>query len=318
LSVQSIEQARARLAPYLEPTPLLAAEALSRRLGREVRLKLETLQPTGAFKVRPALNSILANLDACRESGVITSSSGNFAQAVAWAAARLGVSAEVVMMSGASELKRRRTEQLGARVTICENTFEARWATTFRIQQESGRLLLHPYDSDETVAGDGTIGLELIEQAVSPCTVIVPISGGGLIAGIATAVKASRPQWRVVGVQAEANPSMRRSLDEGRRITTSPASSLADALAVATPGERGFDAARRLVDDVVLVGEEQIAGAVRLLGVEHKLVAEGGGAVSLAALLAGKVAGSEAAVCLLSGGNIAAEKLAAILAAPAA
>ena len=308
-----IQQARARLAPVLPPTPLIRSDFLSRRLGRDVFLKLESLQPTGSFKVRPAFNGMLANLEQARSAGVVTSSSGNFAQAVAYAATESGVDAQIVMMRGASKFKRDRTRGFGGTVVDCEDTFASRWETTFRIQEESGRLLLHPYDSPETIAGDGTLGLELLEQLEGDFDAYVPISGGGLISGVATAVKQVRPGCRVIGVQAKANPSMHDSIKGETAVTTRPEPSLADALAVATPGERTLEIVRRLVDDIELVSEKRITEAVKLLANEQKLVAEGGGAVGVAAL----ARGGRPAVCVLSGGNILPEKLRSVLAAAA-
>jgi len=316
MTIEEARQARERLKPYLRTTPLVFSEPLSRATGNRVWLKLESLQPTGAFKVRPALNGMLVHLDQARNSGVIASSSGNFAQAVAYAARQLGVSAQIVMMKKSSPLKIEGTRRLGGEVVLCENTFKDRWETTFRIERESGRLLLHPYDSEETIAGDATIGLELSEQLDSDFTVLVPISGGGLISGIASALKAERPACTVIGVQPAANGSMKKSIEQGRPVTVTPAPSIADALVVATPGERTFAIVQKLVDDLVLVEEEEIARAVRIIAVEQKLVVEPGGAVGVAALLAGKVqpAGRDL-VCILSGGNIQPSKLAELLAA---
>ncbi len=310
-----IEQARDRLASHFPPTPLIASEPLSR--GQRVHLKLESLQPTGSFKVRPSMNGMLAHLEQARAAGVVTSSSGNFAQGAAYAASRLGIDLQVVMMRGASSFKIERTRQLGSTVVLCENTFKDRWDTTFRIQRESGRLLLHPYDSEETIGGDGTIGLELLDQLDGDFCVVVPVSGGGLISGIATAVKHKRPGCRVIGVQPAANGSMARSVEQGERVTTDPGPTLADALMIAQPGERTFGIVQHLVDDVICVDEDEITTAIRSLAEQQKLVVEGGGAVGVAALLAGKI---EAAgldiVCILSGGNILPAKLAEILAAP--
>ena len=315
MTIEQIRQARERLAPYLRPTPLVLSEPLSRATGNRIWLKLESQQPTGAFKVRPALNGMLARLDQARESGVIASSSGNFAQAVAYAGRELGVSAQIVMMKKSSPFKIEGTRRLGGEVVFCENTFKDRWDTTFRIQRESGRLLLHPYDSEETIAGDATIGLELTGQLDSDFSVLVPISGGGLISGIASAVKGERPGCIVIGVQPAANGSMKKSIEQGARVTVTPAPSMADALVVATPGERTFAIVQELVDDVVLVEEEEIANAVRTLAIEQKLVVEPGGAVGVAALLAGKIqtAGRDV-VCVLSGGNILPSKLAELIA----
>lgn len=315
LDLGAIQQARTRLQERLEPTPLLPARTLSRKLDRRVYYKAESLQPTGSFKVRPAYNSIAANLQAARELGVVTSSSGNFAQATAWAAAQLGVDATVVMMHSASAYKRGRTEALGARVELCESTFSARWETTFRIQREQGRLLLHPYDSLETVAGDGTVGLELIEQIDEPFCVIVPVSGGGLISGIALAVKTLRPECKVIGVQPVASPSMKRSLESGEPVEVQPAPSIADALVAAKPGARGFAIVQELVDEVVLVDDAELAAAVRFLAAEEKLVVEPGGAAGVAALLAGKAqCGGLTPIPVVSGGNILPAKLAELLA----
>ena len=315
MDLDSIRQAQRRLEARLEPTPLIAARALSRTLARQVLYKAESLQPTGSFKVRPAYNGIAANLEQARAAGVVTSSSGNFAQAVAWAASELGVDATVVMTESASAYKRERTQALGARVTLCANSFAARWETTFRIQREERRLLLHPYDAPETIAGDGTAGLELIAQTDEPFCVLVPISGGGLISGIATAVKTLRPDCKVIGVQPEANPSMRRSLEAGDRVEVEARPSMADALVIVKPGELTFEIASRLVDEVVLVSESELAAAVRFLAAEEKLVVEAGGAAGVAALLAGKVHyPGLTPIAVLSGGNILPAKLAQILA----
>ncbi|MDA1313686.1 MAG: threonine/serine dehydratase [Acidobacteria bacterium] len=313
---EEIEKARERLRKYFLPTPAVRSEVLSDTASLPVWLKLELLQPTGSFKVRPSMNGMLANLEQARAKGVVTSSSGNFAQGAAYAAKRLGVDLQVVMMKGASEFKRKRTEALGATVVLCEDTFKDRWDTTYRIEKEEQRLLIHPYDSVHTMGGDGTIGLELLEQIEGEFCAVVPISGGGLISGIATAIKHKRPGCRVIGVQPAANGSMRKSLDAGERVTVTPGPTLADALLIAQPGERTFEVVRRLVDEVVAVDEDEIRAAVKLLAEEQKLVVEGGGAVGVAALRGGKVAaGGLPVVCILSGGNILPSDLAAILAA---
>lgn len=312
--LSAIGEARQRLAPYLDPTPLVRAGGLSERLSFPVFFKLETMQPTGAFKVRPAFNGLLAQIDEARKHGVVASSSGNYAQAVAYAAARLDVHARIVMMESASPFKRDRTRAFGAEVIPCGNAFADRLATTQRIRDETGAVLLSAYDSEETIAGDGTLGLELLDQLDTDFCVVVPLSGGGLTSGIATAVKASRPACRVIGVQSEANPSFRASLDARKRLTANPSSSLADALLVATPGENTFPIVQSLVDDVVLVTEDEIAAAVRHLAIEEKLVVEGGGAVGLAAALAGKLdRGGLDVVFVLSGGNIEPALLAKII-----
>ncbi len=271
------------------------------------------MQPVAAFKVRAAFNSILTHLDECLSTGVVTNSSGNFAQAVAYAATRLGVESTIVMMRGASAFKRGRTEAFGGNVVLCEDSFEARFAATERIRTETGRRLLHPYNSPETIAGNATLGLELLEQVDSAFDLYVPISGGGLIAGTTLAVKAGRPECCVFGVQAEANPSMKLSLEAGRPVRTAPAQSLADALTVLEPGSRTFPIVQQHVESVELVSEEAMASAVRLLAVEQKLVVEAGAAVSVAAALAAPRGQGGPLVCVLSGGNIAPETLRALL-----
>ena len=300
-----IARAANRLTPFLRPTPLVRSDFLSGELGREVLLKLESQQPVGAFKVRPALNSILSSLDECRSQGIVTNSSGNFAQAVAYAASKLGVDASIVMMRGASAFKRKRTQLLGGRVVVCEDTFEARATTTERIRRDSGRVLVHPFDSRESIAGNGTLGTELLNQVSGDFTLFVPISGGGLIAGTALAVKAARPGCRIFGVQAEANPAMKRSLEQGCRVRSEPAPSLADALTVPRPGSNTFPVIQRLVEDVLLISERGMRDSIRKLAIEQKLVVEAGGAVSVAGGLAHPCgSGDSPVVCIISGGNI--------------
>ena len=299
-----IRAAQERLAPYLRRTPLLPSIPFGRSTGRKVWLKLETQQPTGSFKVRPALNGALVHLEQARTAGVLASSSGNFAQAVAYAARELGLDAQIVMMGNSSPYKIARTETLGAKVVLCGNTFEERWETTYRLQREGGRILLHPYDSPETIAGDGTLAMELLDQLAGDFTVVVPVSGGGLISGIATGLKLNRPGCRVVGVQPAANGAFRRSLDAGHPVNVGPVRTIADALVASEPGRNTFEIVRKWVDDVVLVSEEELATAVRELAFQQKLVAEPGGAAAVAALLAGKLGTiSGDVVCVISGGN---------------
>ncbi len=313
---ERIEQAARRLDAHLRPTPLVHSRHLSTKIGRPVWLKLESLQPTGAFKVRAAFNSILSDLEANRASGVVTNSSGNFAQAVAYAATALEVESTIVMMRSASPFKRERTERFGGRVAVCEDSFAARAEMTDRIAAESGRRRVHPFDTAETIAGNGTLGRELLAQIDGEFEVYVPISGGGLISGTTLAVMDGRPGCRVIGVQATANPAMRRSLDAGRRIRSNPAPSLADALTVPRPGRLTFPIISRLVKRVDLVEEHAMASSIRTLAIEEKLVVEAGAAVTVAAALAAESNSQPIpVVCVLSGGNIDPATLQAILAA---
>lgn len=313
-----IRAARARLRPHLDPTPLVRSIPLTKELGRPAYLKLESLQPVGAFKVRPALNSILCRLGECRERGVIANSSGNFAQAVAYAAALNRVDALIVMMRSASRFKRDRTVEFGGRVSLCEDSFEARFEMTERLRRETGRLLLHPYDSIETIAGDATLGTELADQVEGDFDVFVPVSGGGLIAGTALAAKAARPGCRIYGAQAKRNPATKLSLEAGRAVRGKPAKSLADALTVLKPGARTFPIIQRHVEDVLLVSEQGLAAEVRWLVTHQKLIAEPGGAASVAAARLAPRDSGRPVVCVISGGNVAPELLRRLLGESAA
>jgi threonine dehydratase len=304
MKIELAFEARMRLASHLPPTPLVFASALSERAGRAIWLKLETTQPTGSFKVRPALNGILSHLDEARARGVIASSSGNFAQAVAWAAKKLGVDAMIVMTSKTSPYKAERTRALGAQVVTCGPSFKERWDTTYRLQRESGRVLVHPYDTSETIAGDATIALELIEQHPGPATVVVPTSGGGMIAGVAATLKQLRPETRVIGAQPAAGGAMARSLEAGKPVDVGGFDTIADALVASRPGDHTFELARQYVDGIVLASEDEIRAGVRFLFEEQKLLAEPGGAIAAAAVLAGKIPGTGDVVCIVSGGNV--------------
>lgn len=311
---QLIHEARETLAPYLTPTPLLYAEPLSRLCGRPVWLKLESLNRTGSFKVRPAFFGLLRNLSVCRQRGVLTSSSGNFAQAVAYAAQCLDVSACIVMREDTSPFKLARTKQWGAEIVFCEPNHQARWDTTKRIQEERGVHLLHPYDTAETIAANGTIALELLEQIDGDFDVWVPVSGGGLIGGISLALEAYGRSCRAYGVQPAVNASMARSLETGVPLTVEPFTTRADALVAAMPGTLGFSIVKRNACSVALVEEDALDLGVSFLAQEHKLIAEHGGAIAVSALLQSPPSQTtRPLVCVVSGGNIAPASLGTIL-----
>ncbi|HAR44367.1 MAG TPA: hypothetical protein DCS07_17350 [Bdellovibrionales bacterium] len=315
-SPQALAACRERITEHLSlATPLIDGSFLQ---TCPVYLKAETILPTGSFKVRAALNGILSQLERCQSKGVLTSSSGNFAQAVAWAAARLQCSATIVMTSTTSPYKIQRTRDLGAEVIICEPTFEARWATTYRLEKETGKILLHPYDSIETILGNGSIALELDEQLsalpAKHISILVPVSGGGLLAGIALAIKTlpnPSKTYRIVGVQQLVNGSLKKSLAAGKPVKVAPFSSAADALVALMPGKQAFNLIKKFVDDVVLVSEPDILSASRLLMSEQKLLVEPAGAIGIAALRSGayRLKIDEIAVCLLTGGNVTLEQL---------
>ena len=306
MNMNDVNTAKERLQFYLAPTPLIYSTHLQHKLNKAVWLKLETQLPTGSFKPRPAFNSILTHLEAARKQGVIASSSGNFAQGVAYAARELNISAMIIMSEKTSPYKISRTKALGAEVILCGNSYEDRVNTTNELQQKTGRMLVHPYDTLETIAGDGTIGLELSEQLgkkLNNMSVLVPVSGGGLIAGIAYVLKSLYPSCKIIGVQPKVNGSLLKSMQAGQCVNVGTVTSIADALTAATPGQISFDFIKNYVDEAILVEETEIQSATRYLIEEHKLVVEPGGAISVAALTAGKVTASET-VCIISGGNI--------------
>jgi threonine dehydratase len=245
---------------------------------------------TGSFKERGALNKILQLPASARQRGVIAASAGNHAQAVAYHAARDGIPATIVMPRRTPLIKVANTRQHGAEVILHGNDFDEAYARAVEIERERGLVAIHPFDDEAVIAGQGTIALELLEQEPELDVVVVPIGGGGLISGIAVAIKALRPGVAVIGVEAAACPAMKASLEAGSRVTT-PAigHTIADGIAVKQPGELTLEYARRFVDDVVTVDEEEIANAVLLLLEQEKTVTEGAGAVALAAVYNGRV-----------------------------
>lgn len=279
-----------------------------------IYLKLESQHPTGSFKVRPAFFGILSHLEAAKKKGVLTSSSGNFAQAVAYAARALHLRAQIVMTSNTAPYKIERTKAQGAEVILCGPSFQERWDTTHRLRQETGRVFLHPYDSEETIEGNSTVGQELLAQMKvfhSPAfRTLVPVSGGGLVAGISKILSPTGNQ--VYGIQPELNASLKKSLEAGKRVEVPAFHSCADALVALTPGEKTFEICRKNVRDVLLVSENAIISSVKWLFEEQKLVVEPGAAVGVAALLEGLVdVVSEVTpvVCVISGGNVSLDRL---------
>jgi threonine dehydratase len=306
MNLETIHAARERISPYLSMTPLLYSFLLERELKKHVWLKLETQLPTGSFKPRPAFNSILSHLDNAKKHGVIACSSGNFAQGVAYASHELGVNSMIVMTESTSPYKIERTRHWGADVVLCGDSHEDRIATTDRLQKETGRLLVHPYDSPETVAGDGVISLELSEQLsdkLNDMSVLVPVSGGGLIAGIAFTLKKLYPRCKIIGIQPELNGSIAKSFAAKKCVKTVTQKSIADALIAPIPGEYAFQFIREYVDDIVLVSEKELSTATDYFINQHKLVVEPGGAAPLAALFGNKIS-EKNIVCITSGGNI--------------
>jgi threonine dehydratase len=305
-SLADVRSARERIRDAVVLTPLVRATGLEDQLTAALHIKLESLQRTGSFKDRGALNRLLDLSAEEKTRGVVTASAGNHAQAVAYHGARLGIAVEVVMPEHTPLIKVANTRRFGAGVrfhgaTLAEAMVEAR-----RLEKEEHRVLVHAYDDERVIAGQGTIGLELLEQRPDVTTVVVPIGGGGLISGIAVAMKEQRPDIRVVGVEASAAASALASRRAGRIVAIESADTIADGIAVKRPGDLTFPLIERYVDDIIAVDEVEIAAAVHTLLERQKLLAEGAGAVALAGLSTGKIAvqRGEAVVMILSGGNI--------------
>jgi threonine dehydratase len=300
-----IERAAGVIADRLHRTPTLSC----RTLGQDVFLKAELLQKTGSFKPRGVLTK-LASLEAEERSrGVIAISAGNHAQAVGWAAALQGLDALVVMYQGASETKIAATRGYGASVDLEATSPREAFERLDVLLAETGRTLIHPFDDPLTIAGQGTVGLEILEDLPGVDTIVVPIGGGGLVAGIALAAAG---RARVLGVEPELSTAMHSALAAGERVEVTP-SSIADGLNAPHAGRNALAIVREHVQDVVLVTEEQLREAFRFLYERAKLACEPAGAAAVAAVLAGKVEGGRT-VCVVSGGNVAAETAAAILA----
>jgi threonine dehydratase len=294
----------------LPRTPLLRAE----ELGPRAYLKAELFQRTGSFKPRGVLNKLAGLSAEERRRGVITTSAGNLAAALAYGAALESVDCLVVMWQGASEHKIAAARRYGAAVDVeARNAGEA-FGRMGELQRESGRALIHPWDDLLVLAGHATVGLEIVEDRPDVEAVVVPVGGGGLIAGIASAVKALRPDARIIAVEPEQAASLHAALGAGKPVPVSP-SSIADGLNAPFVGERCLAICRELVDETVLVSEDEIRAGFRFLYDRAKLAAEPAGAVATAALLAGKVPDSEArtTVSVVSGGNVSAETASAIL-----
>jgi threonine dehydratase len=295
-TLADVEAARERIADGIRITPVYRSEALSRRLGREVNLKAENLQRTGAFKIRGALNRIALLSDAEREAGVVAASAGNHGQAVARAAREVGVAATIFMPAETPMAKVDATRNYGARAELVGEAFEDALAAALESAERSGATFIHAFEDPDVIAGQGTLGLELAEQLPEFETVVVPVGGGGLASGLALALRGQRPEVRIVGVQAAACAPYAGGESFGYTI--------AEGIAVKRPSEFTGRLLDELLDDMVTVTDEEISEAIVLLLERAKLVVEGAGAAPIAALLAGRVEGSGPAVAILSGGNI--------------
>jgi threonine dehydratase len=304
-TIQDVWRAQDVIRPHVYHTPLLHSRTLSGMTGATIFLKAENLQRAGSYKVRGAAYKLARLSPEERARGVIAASAGNHAQGVAIAARALEIACTIVMPATAPLAKVTATESYGAQVILAGATYNDAYERARELQSETGATYIHAFDDPDIIAGQGTIGLEILADLPDVEAIVAPIGGGGLISGIATAVKALKPDVRIIGVEAAGAASMRASLDAGHLVSLTSLSTVADGIAVKAPGERTFAIARHLVDDVVTVEDDDIIRTVLLLMERCKLVVEGAGAAGVAALLASAAAlpGMRVAV-VLSGGNI--------------
>lgn len=306
IPIAEIRAAAERIAGKVHRTPLLSAASLGERAGAHLFLKCESFQKTGSFKPRGALNKVLSLSEAEKAKGLVTVSAGNHAQAVAWAARMAGARATVVMPTGAPRSKVEAVKGYGAEVILHEDR-----ATLFdklkEVREARGLTFVHPFDDPVVLAGAGTTGLEVLEDLPEVDVVLVPVGGGGLLGGIASAVKSVRPATRVIAVELEAGPGLAPALAAGKPIpVTRPADTLADGMTPPFVGALPLSIAQKAVDEIVSVSEEEIVEAMKLLMTRAKLYVEGSGAAATAALLSGKAKVPRGAlvVAIVSGGNV--------------
>ncbi len=303
LTLDKIYRAAFVLKDVARKTSLLHTERLSSKAN--IYLKTENLQVTGSFKVRGAYYKISQLTEEQRNAGIVACSAGNHAQGVALAATKMGIRSTVCMPDGAPISKVEATRRLGAQVCLVKGAYDDASRYAHELVEQTGATLIHPFDDEEVIAGQGTIGLEILDQLPEVDAVIVPVGGGGLISGVAFAIKSLRPDVKVYGVQAENAPSMRNSLEHTQPQTLDTAATFADGIAVKRPGDLTYQLVREYVDEVVTVSEDEIAAAILAMMERQKLVAEGAGAVSVAAAMFDKLPiEGKNVVCLVSGGNI--------------
>ena len=303
LTLDKIYHAAFVLKKVARKTDLIRATKLSKQC--ELYLKTENLQETGSFKLRGAYYKISQLTEEEKSRGIIACSAGNHAQGVAMAATQSGIQSLICMPDGAPISKVEATKQLGAEVRLVKGAYDDAYATALQLQEDTGATFIHPFDDDEVIAGQGTIGLEILDELENPDAVVVPIGGGGLISGVAYAIKHLNPNVKIYGVQAAGAASMVKSQQEGTPITLDQAETFADGIAVKHPGDITYQLVEQYVDEIVTVREDEIAAAILALIEKQKVIAEGAGAVSVAAVLFHKLpVEGKKVVCIVSGGNI--------------
>ncbi|MCY0148564.1 hydroxyectoine utilization dehydratase EutB [Hoeflea sp. G2-23] len=306
VTLEEIEQARLAIAGTIRPTLLNASPSLEELLGVPVSLKLEHQQITGSFKLRGASNAIAGLSDEEKRRGVVAVSTGNHGRGLAHAARKAGVRCIVCMSKLVPQAKIDGIKAQGAEVRIIGNSQDEAQLEVDRLIEEDGMTMLPPFDHRAIIAGQGTLGLELLEQIGDVTTVLVPLSGGGLISGVAAAIKAKRPEVRIIGVSMERGAAMHACLEAGKPIQVEELATLADSLGggIGLDNQLTFAMTRDLVDDVVLVSETEIAAAIRHIYWQERQIVEGSGSVGVAAMLAGKIKSAGPVAAILSGGNI--------------
>jgi len=307
LRIEAIHEARRILRPYARVTPLLQTMFMTAQTGGEVYLKLENLQLTGSFKFRGAFNKIAHLTEEEKAKGVIACSAGNHAQGVALTSRLLGIKATIVMPEAAPQAKVDATKGYGAEVVLHGDSFDAAKAHCEKLVEDTGMTYIPPYDDESVMAGQGTIGLEIIDELWDVDTIIVPVGGGGLIAGIAVAAKTLNPDIKIIGVQADNIHGMTASYHAGKMVTHREDATIADGCAVAYPGELTYEVVANLVDDMITVSEAEIETAMKDLVQRTKVIVEGAGALASAAIISGKAnkyVNGKKVVAVVSGGNV--------------
>lgn len=305
ITVADIKAAQARIGNSVAVSRCANSHAFSSLTGNSVWLKYENLQMTGSYKERGALNKILTLSREERVRGLVAASAGNHAQAVSYHATQRNIAAQIFMPLATPLNKVMATRRFGGEVVLHGANYDEACGEALRVAKDSGRTFIHPFDDDPVIAGQGTLGLELLEQAPDMDVLLAAIGGGGMISGVACAIKEAKPRVKVIGVQTSRLPSMKAALEARAVVTLPVASTLADGIAVRRAGERTFAMVQRYVDDIVTVEEDEIANAILLLLEREKTLVEGAGAAPIAALLQGKVSCKEKKVCaIISGGNL--------------
>lgn len=307
LSLNDVYYARQRIAPLVRRTPLADSPFLSKKLGGQVLLKLENLQGTGAFKMRGATNKLMTLSDEEKKRGVVTCSSGNHGRALSYVAQKLGIHAVICLTEAVPENKREAIKNLGAEVIIAGKNADEGLLYADRLAEDRGLVMVHAFDDPFVITGQGTIGLEILEDFPEVDTAIIPLSGGSLLSGISIALKSARPSTHIIGVSMERGPAMVRSLEAGKVVDIEELPTIADGLAggLGAHNDYTFPLVQNYIDETVLVSEKEIADAMAFALNDHRLIVEGAGAVGMAAILSGKVKQhGNHSVVVVSGSNV--------------